>query len=148
MMVEEEIDSEQKEIEGNRKETTLTRKQREAIPYLIGARSLEQGRKEAKVGQATLWKWLKQDAFKSELEATREEVIRQAIQTLKGGITRAIDELLNLVEDKNKLIRIRACEKVVDFFLKVKEIDELEGRLESIERIILEKKTYRGRSYE
>ena len=37
----------------------LTRKQREAIPYLVGARSLEQGCKEAKLGKTTLYAWLK-----------------------------------------------------------------------------------------
>lgn len=77
------------------------------------------------------------------MEATRNEVITQGIQTLKGGVTRAIDQLLSLIEDQNKLIRIRACEQVVSFFLKVRELDELEGRLETIERIILERKTYR-----
>ena len=38
----------------------LSRKQREAIPSLIGARSLEEGRKRAKVGQRTLYRWLKE----------------------------------------------------------------------------------------
>jgi len=120
----------------------LTRKQREAIPHLIGARSLEAGCRKAGIVKSTLWHWMKEKSFREEMEKSREEVISDALQRLKNGISKAIDELLKLVEDKNKLIKIRAAEKVLDFYLRVKELDEVEGRLQTIEKIILEKRTY------
>lgn len=132
------------EIKPNQTESNgLTRKQKEAIPHLICARSLEEGCRKARIAKATLYEWLKDGGFKSELERQREKVITDALERLKAGITRAVDGLLELSEDKEKGIRLRACEKVLDFFLKTKEIEELEGRLEKIERIILERRSYR-----
>ena len=121
----------------------LSRKQIEAIPHLVGAGSLEAGRKKAGVAKTTLYQWLKDETFKAELERTREAVTREALDRLKGAITRAVEGLIHLAVDKNKSVRLRACEKVIDFFLKVREADEIECRLEKIERIILERRTYR-----
>jgi len=121
----------------------LTRKQKEAIPYLVGARSFEDGCRRAKLSKSTLYAWFRNENFKSELERTRQEVIEEALGRLKSGVTNAIDGLLGLVQDKEKWIKLRACEKVIDLFMKVREVEELEGRLEKIERIILEKKTFR-----
>jgi len=70
-------------------------------------------------------------------------MITDALERLKAGITKAVDGLLKLSEDREKGIKLRACGKVLEFFLKIKEIDELEGRVEKIERIILEKRSYR-----
>ena len=129
--------------ETNDIQNPLTRKQIEAIPYLVGAKSLEEGCRKAKVAKTTLYQWLKNESFKTELERTRERVTREALDRLKAAITRAVEGLIHLAQDKNKSIRLRACEKVIDFFLKVKEADEIEGRLEKIEKIILERRTYR-----
>lgn len=121
----------------------LTHRQIQAIPHLLGAGSLEEGRRKARICKSTLYQWLKDETFRAELNRKRGEVIKDAIERLKTSVTRAVDGLLELAQDEDKSIKLRACEKVLDFFLKVKEIDELEGRLEKIERIILEKRSYR-----
>ena len=121
----------------------LTRKQREAIPYLVGARSLEQGCKEAKLGKTTLYHWLKDEAFRDALEKAREDVARESIQRLKANVTKAVDGLIELAGDDEKWIRLRACERVLDFFLKFKELEVIEGRLEKIEKVVWERRTYR-----
>ena len=128
----------QNELKGT-EPNCLTRKQTEAIPHLVGAKSLEEGRKKARIGKATLYAWLKDEGFRSELERQRRLIITDAIERLKAGITKAVDGLIELSEDKEKGIRLRACEKVLDFFVKTKEIDEIEKRLERIENIILER---------
>ena len=124
-------------------EKPLSRKQREAIPHLLGARSYEAGCKKAGLSKGTFYRWLKEEAFKTALERQREEIIKESLQRLKFAITKSVDGLTELVESEEKGIRLRACEKIVDFFFKVKEVEELEGRLEKIERIILERRSYR-----
>ena len=136
-------ENEPKSTKPNGFEKGLTRKQVEAIPHLVGARSLEEGCKKARVAKSTLYQWLKDETFKNELERQRDEVIREALERLKASITRAVDGLIKLAEDKEKGIRLRAIEKILDFFLKVKEVDEIEVRLEKVERVILERRTYR-----
>ena len=121
----------------------LNRRQRAAIPYLVTAKSLQDGCEAAGISTSTLYVWLKDDAFRDELEGARSRVIEESLRRLKAGISGAVDGLIELSDDKNKLIRIRACEKIIDFFLKVRELDEIERRLESIERIVLERKVFR-----
>ena len=123
-------------------EQGLTRKQVEAIPHLVGARSLEEGCRKAKVAKSTLYQWFKDETFKNELERQREGVIVEALERLKTSVTRAVDGLIELAEDKEKGLRLRAIERILDFFIKVKEVDELKSRLEKVERIVLERRTY------
>jgi hypothetical protein len=125
----------QKETETN----CLTRKQKECIPWLIGARSLEEGRLKARVSKATLFKWLKEDAFKAELDHQREIVISEALDRLKASLGKAVDELAGLIDAEEKNIKIRACERVIDFFLKTKELSEIEGRLSALENAVTER---------
>ncbi len=114
----------------------LTRKQRECIPWLIGARSLEEGRLKAKVSKATLYKYLKDSAFKAELERQREAVTKEALDRLKAALGKAVDELAGLIDADEKNIRLRACERVIDFFMKTKELSEIEERLTAIEKAL------------
>jgi hypothetical protein len=118
----------------------LTRKQTECIPHLIGARSLEEGRLKAKVSKATLFKWLKEDLFKSELDRQREIVISEALDRLKVSLSKAVDELAGLIDADEKNIKIRACERVIEFFLKTKELSEIEGRLSALEKAVTQRR--------
>jgi hypothetical protein len=129
-------EAELKETEPNR----LTRKQIEAIPHLIGAKSLEEGRKRARVGKATLYCWLKSENFRDALATQREELISEALGRLKSSVTFAVSGLVELMGAEEKPVRLRACEKILDFFLKTKEIDELEKRLERIEKVVSERR--------
>src|SRR5208337_689479 len=124
----------------NRPERTetnsLTRKQREAIPHLIGARSLEAGRKKAKPSKSTLYKWLQDETFKADLDRQREAIISEALDRLKASIGKAVEVLTGLMDAPEKNIKIRACERVLEFFLKAKEIEEIEARLSELEKSV------------
>ncbi len=138
-----ELENEPKSTKSNGFEQSLTRKQLEAIPRLVGARSFEEGCRKARVAKSTLYQWLKDETFKNELEKQREVVIREALERLKTSITMAVDGLIELAGDNEKGIRLRAIEKILDFFFKVTEIEEIEARLQKVERVMLERRTYR-----
>ena len=120
----------------------LTRRQKEAIPFLIGG-TLEEGRKKAKVGKATLFGWMAEEGFRNALDAARNAFIEQAMERLKGGVLEAIENILQLTHDENPWVRLRASEKILDCYIRLKEIEEIENRLASIETIVFEKRTYR-----
>ena len=118
----------------------LSAKQREAIVHLVGARSLEEGRKRARISKSTLFEWLRQPTFKEALEEARKEVIDEGLARLKSGVTQAIDSLLSLINDPVKWVRLRASEKILDTYLRLKEMEEFETRLQSIEKIVIERR--------
>lgn len=121
----------------------LTRKQKEAIPHLIGTRSMEEGRVKAKLSKSTLYQWLKDETFKAELKRQREDMIAEALDRLKRAITTAVQGLTELMGAPEKNIKIRACERTLEFFFRAKELEEIEERLETVEKIVLERRTYK-----
>ena len=121
----------------NQPETNqLSRKQIRAIPYIVGAKNLEEARSLASVSKETLWRWQKQPAFRAALEAARERVISEALERLKSGITRAVDVLMEMMESADGSLKIRAAERILEHFWRVKELQELEIRLKRVEAII------------
>jgi len=86
---------------------------------------------------------LKEQNFKAELRHQRDEVIRSALNRLKGAITQAVEELIKLTGAKREEVRRLACNDIITHVLKSIEIEDIEQRLDKVERIVLERKTYR-----
>jgi len=114
----------------------LTAKQRRIIPFLVSARSVEEGRKSAGVSQETVWRWMKNQAFRQELENAREAFVSSAFSRLQGAITGAVDVLVQTMTGTDAILRVRAAGMVLDHFWKARELQELESRLKRIEEIL------------
>src|SRR3989338_3623005 len=119
-------------MDGNGKET-LTEKQLRAIPFLLASPSIEEGCKRARVGKATVYAWLKEDAFREELRRQREELVRGALETLKANTAKATETLVKLLDSDKEGIQARAAEDIIEFTQKAIELEELERRIASIE---------------
>ena len=117
---------------------TLTAKQARIIPYLLGAPSLEEGCKRARVSKVTVYAWLKQENFREELKRQRNELIRGALDCLKANISKATETLVKLLESKSEPIRARAAEDIVEFTQRALEFDDLEKRIEALEERLLQ----------
>jgi len=124
-------------------EKKLTNRQLLAISHIINSSSIEDASQKAKVSRATIYKWLKDEVFKTELKRQRDEALRSALDRLKGAITKAVEELIKLTGAQREEVRRLACNDIITHTLKSLEIEDIEQRLEKVERIILEKITYR-----
>ena len=120
-------------MDGNRKSESLNAKQLRVIPYLLAAPSIEEGCKRAKVSKATVYAWLKEEAFREELRRQREEVVREALETLKANVSKATETLVKLLDSDKEGIQARAAEDIIEFTQKAIELEELERRIASIE---------------
>ena len=111
----------------------LTNRQILAINQIIASPTLEEARVRAKISKGTLYAWLKDGPFKAELKRQRDEVIQEALNCLKGGLARAVDELLTLLASQNPNLRYRACRDVIEYALKSIELEEIDERLSKVE---------------
>ncbi|MEW5949343.1 MAG: hypothetical protein AB1711_08010 [Thermodesulfobacteriota bacterium] len=127
----------QKEAKG------LTERQIKAIPHLVVSSSYEEGRKAARISKNTLYTWLRDPTFKDELKKQRNTVVDEAFESLKASVTRAVDVLSRLLNSQNESMQRYAANDILNYVMKVKELADIEDRLSSIERIVLEKRTYR-----
>ena len=64
-------------------------------------------------------------------------VISEALDRLKTAVTGAVEGLTTLVDAEEKNVRLRACGHVLDYFMKARELEDMERRLIALERVIL-----------
>lgn len=120
----------------------ITEKQRRAIPFLVAAKDIESGCKSAGITTTCFYTWIKDDTFSKSLQAARNEFITDAMNTLKSHVGQAVDELAKLLASKNEEIRRKSANNIIELSLRWHEAGEIEDRLEQIERIIIERRTY------
>jgi AcrR family transcriptional regulator len=114
----------------------LSGRQLRVIPYLIGAPSVEEGCKRARVSKASVYEWLKDEAFKNEVRRQREQLTAIALDTLKASIAKATLTLVNHLDSRRENISIRAAESIIEFAQKAMEHENLEKRVEALEERI------------
>lgn len=124
-------------------ERKLTNRQLLAMPHIIASFSIEDASQKAKVSRSTLYNWLKEGNFKAELKRQRDEIVRNALDRLKSAITKAVEELIKLTEAQREEVRRLACNDIITHVLKSIEIEDIEQRLDKVERIVLERRSYR-----
>src|SRR5215510_4978885 len=93
----------------------LTPKQIRTILCLLEAPSLEEGCKRARVGKATVYRWLRQNAFRNELETRRKEMVELAFENLKANATKAVQTLVKHLDSEKGTMSIRAAESILEF---------------------------------
>ena len=120
----------------------LSRNKERAIAALITNSSIPAAAKAAGIAEATLWRWLKIDAFKKAYRQARSEIVSHAISQLQKGLTRAIDALFEIVENSEApaSARVSAARSIIDTALKSAEMEDLVGRVEALETHIKEQK--------
>ena len=116
----------------------LTTRQKYSIPLILAARSIEEGCRMAGIAKRTWYNWMHDEGFREAVTSEREALSSEALDRLKATLTAAVEGLSGLVDAEEKNIRLKACAEVIDYFLKLREIEDMERRLAALERAILE----------
>lgn len=115
--------------------TSLSMKQRKALPILASASNYDEACQIADICRETYYRWLKQPLFKSELERLRNEIVGNAMNSLKSNAHKAVDTLVSLMDKKSHPgIQRAAANDVLNHMMKYKELSEFEERLQELER--------------
>jgi len=121
----------------------ITEKQKRAIPFLIASKDVENGCKTAGITTTCFYTWMKGEAFAKALHEARNEFVNEAMEKLKKHVGQAVDELAKLLDSSNEEIKRKTANNIIELSLRWREAGEIETRLEQIERIIIERRTYR-----
>ena len=112
----------------------LTHRQQLAIAEILASPSLEEARRRIKAAKGTFYGWMKDQRFQAELTHQRQAVVDEAFNRLKGGLTQAVDKLLELLQAEGQpSLQLRAAQTILDHGIKTLELRELEQRLEALE---------------
>ncbi len=114
----------------------LTSRQLQAIQHIIASPSLEEARKKAKISKGSLYAWLRDSSFKTELKRQRDEVVQEALDQLKVNISKAVNVLVGLMDAKQPNLKYRACKDIIDYTYKGLEIERIEERINKLECLL------------
>jgi hypothetical protein len=116
----------------------LTDRQKKAIPYLVASPTYEQGRKRAKVSKNCLYEWLRNPTFKEELRKQRDQIVTEALEALKGNMTRAAEVLVSLLDADSDTLKRHVANDILNHANRGRELIEIEERLTRVEKLVLE----------
>jgi len=121
----------------------LNNRQLKAIPILIACDTVEGAAREIGVSKGTLYAWMEKDEFNLAVSSARRKLLDKAMNKLMNVSMKAVITLEKLLDAESEAVRRAAANDVLGHILKHRELSDLEERLESVERIIMERRSYR-----
>jgi hypothetical protein len=116
--------------------TKFGRKKEEAVAALLTQRNIDEAAKATGIAANTLLKWMNNPDFQAAYREARRAAFGQAVARLQQGTSAAATTLLKVLIDPNTpaSVKVRAAEAIFNHAAKAIEIEDIEARLELLER--------------
>jgi len=113
----------------------LPPKQEQALAALLTHANVRDAAAEAKVSEATLWRFLRDPAFSERYKQARREITDHLIARLQADSVRAAKILMDVAEDvsAHASARVSAARTVIEQALRGAELRDLTDRIEALE---------------
>ena len=120
----------------------LSPKQEKALASLLALGEVKAAAKDAKCGETTLWRWLKDETFAQAYRDGRRKVLEASASRLTADSAAASKVLLQIAEDEKApaSARVAAARAIIESAVKTVETLDLEPRLKEIERALAAQK--------
>jgi len=122
----------------------LSTRQIEALPFIAGAATHAEGCKRAGISRNTFYKWMREPTFKAEMMKRRDQIVTDALDILKSYTGKAVAALVALLKTDNEGLRRQTANDIIGYVLKLKELSDIEGRLDTIEKAVSDLKEKRS----
>jgi len=111
-------------------------RQQNAIIALVNEPTIAQAAKTAEVGERTLHRWIREPTFSKAYRSARRESFSQALSLAQRYTPLAVNTLAKLISDSMTPAssRVSACMGILKFGRDSIEIDDLQARIENLER--------------
>jgi len=111
----------------------LTARQVRAIPKILEGKTCEAGCQAAAISTACFYKWMQQAAFLREFERQRDRLVEAAMGLLLQNVNRAVAVHVELLDHSDARLRRLSAKDLIDYYLKHRELAEIEKRLDAVE---------------
>jgi hypothetical protein len=119
---------------GSKLNERVSARQERVATCLAAGYPVARAARECRVGECTIWGWLKQPAFRERVSELRKELTDRAIGRLADMMAgAAADTLLKLLEAKSDSVRLDSVKAVYELFVNVTNAADLKDRLERLE---------------
>lgn len=120
----------------------LTAPQRRAIRALMESRTNGEAAKLARIGEATLYRWLGDPIFKAALQEAEAQAAGNTTRRLSTGTTLALDVLIAILEndEAGDSLRLQAARVWLDNYHRARDDGDLDRRLTELEARIYQER--------
>lgn len=120
------------------KKGKMDRKRELAMLALLEKPTIAEAAKAVKVGEATLYNWMRDDVFQKDYRQLKQKIVGHAVTRLQKASSLAVDALVEIVQDKDKpsSVRVMSARSILDFSNKGVEIETLEESILSLEKLL------------
>lgn len=111
-----------RKIDNTSETDQLSPRQRLMIPLLLVDR-VEAACIEGKTNRQTVYRWLKQEAFKQAVEEAGNEVFDGAMQQVKTNCQKVVSNLIELLEAERQDVHCGAAALIVEHALRLTQLE-------------------------
>lgn len=115
---------------------TLSENQKSVIPHALECITVEKTSKRTGLPESLLRDWFRQPAFKREIENYRRDLARAIMFKLEKGAHKAIDRIMQLIDDDNKSISLKAADSFLSHMSSYKGLYGMHETIDIIEENI------------
>ena len=121
------------EQNGTETSTPLTRRQIDALPYLVASTTLSEGATRANIARTTLYRWMNDPDFRERFETLRNTAADLAHAELRGLMFKGVLVLADAMDSDDPNLRLQAARTTLYAGLRALDLKELEKRLDALE---------------
>ena len=114
----------------------LTHRHQRLLSALVVDPDIQAASKAARVARSTAHRWLNDPVFRDELARQRDAVLSEAMASVKTHAARAMLELAKLMGSDDDRLRRLICNDIIGHAMKVRELQDIEGRLAALEKAL------------
>jgi len=119
---------------------SLTPGQMTLLTFLVGNPDVSAAAEAVGISRATVYRWMREPAFKEELNSQRNEIFLEALTSVKTHATQAVTQLAGMLNAPDDGLRRKVCTDMLDRAIKVHDMLDLERRLTALEKAVMPKK--------
>lgn len=116
----------------------ISSKKSRAIASLLKEKTIKDAAVSVGIGEATLRRWMNEDDFQEVYRHAKKQIVLHAVTQLQNATGDAVCVLSEIMNDSDNSPspRVTAARTILEMALKAVEIEELEARIEALEKFI------------
>lgn len=120
-------------------EQSLTKGQQRAVQALAAGKGMADAARSARVKQSDLLAWLSLPEFRQALTGAEGDLLDTSTRRLLNLQSLAVSEVAGILADRSASheVRLRAAGQVIDTMLRLREMRDIEQRLQALEQSLL-----------
>jgi len=119
----------------------LTSKEIQLVNALLTSKTIREVSEKTGLSEATIYRYLKKEKIVNELEKSKRELTNNTLRYFITLGNKALNNIEELMNSKYERIRLEASKYVLNMIVKIKELQELEDRINRLEQIVEERNT-------